>query len=96
METTKPATRARVQSAALQTLNERELQSVYSLLEWVAVEQDTARDTVDGVTAARFGVEDVTALPRKDYDEVIRFLVDLRIDELGDRPTTTNFKPPAI
>jgi hypothetical protein len=79
-----PRVSSRVQSDALETVNERELQSIDNLFAWVAAEQDTARDTVRSITAARFGVEDVTGLPRKDYDEVIRFLVDLRIDELGD------------
>jgi hypothetical protein len=79
-----PRVSTRAHSAALQTLNERELQSIYNLSAWVAAKQDTARDTVQRITAVRFGVEDVTALPRKDYDEVIPFLVDLRIDELRD------------
>jgi hypothetical protein len=81
---TAPRVSARVQSAALQTLNEWELQSIYNLFAWVAEEQDTAREKVQDITAVRFEVGDVTELARKDYDEVIRFLVDLRIDELGD------------
>ena len=79
-----PRVSTRAHSAALQTLNEWELQSIYNLSAWVAAEQDTARDTVQGIMAAGFGVEDVTGLARKDYDEVIRFLLDLRIDELRD------------
>ena len=79
-----PRVSTRAHSAALQTLNEWELQSIYNLSAWVAAEQDTARDTVQGITAGRFGVENVTELPRKDYDDVIRFLLDLRIDELRD------------
>jgi hypothetical protein len=73
---------AAIQSPALQTVNERELQAIENLFAWVAAEQDTAPETVRSITEARFGTTDVTALPRKDYDEVIRFLVDLRIDDM--------------
>lgn len=69
-------------SPSLTALNERELMSVYALCAWVANEQDTAQETVQAVTEARFGVNHVTKLPRKDYDEVIKFLIDLRIDEM--------------
>jgi hypothetical protein len=77
-----PRVTARVQSPALQVLNERELQSISNLFAWVAAEQDTAQETVKSMTETRFNVDDVTRLSRKDYDEVIRFLVNLRIDEM--------------
>jgi hypothetical protein len=79
-----PPVTARVRSLALQSMNERELGAIYSLFEWVAAEQDTAPETVRGITEARFETADVAGLPRKDYDEVIRFLMDLRIDEMRD------------
>lgn len=80
-ETLPPVT-TRVRSLVLHTMNERELQAIYNLLAWVADEQDTAPETVRSITETRFGVDDVTGLQRKDYDEVIRFLVDLRIDDM--------------
>jgi hypothetical protein len=67
----------------MEPLNAIELQAIYNLFAWAAEEQDTTQETVQGITAARFGVPDVGALQRKDYDDVIRFLVDLR---LGDMP----------
>jgi hypothetical protein len=73
---------ARVRSLAVQTMNERELGAIYSLFAWVAAEQDTAPETVREITKAQFRADDVTGLYRKDYDEVIRFLMDLRIDEM--------------
>jgi hypothetical protein len=79
-----PPVTARVRSRALQTMNERELGAIFSLFAWVATEQDTAPETVREIAAAHFATEDVTELPSKDYDEVIRFLMDLRIDELAD------------
>jgi hypothetical protein len=71
----------RVHAPGIETLNTRELLAIQSLFAWIAAEQDTAPETVRVITETRFGAEDVSALPRKDYDEVIRFLVDLRIDE---------------
>lgn len=70
------------QSPTLSALNNHELTSVYALCAWVANEQDTAQETVQAMTEAQFGVNHVTKLQRKDYDEVIKFLVDLRIDEM--------------
>ena len=65
-------------------MNERELGAIYSLFAWVATEQDAAPETVREMTEARFETADVDALPRKHYDEVIRFLMDLRLDELRE------------
>ncbi len=71
------------QETALERLNAYELQAIKNLFAWAAAEQNTPEETVRGITAARFGVKDVGDLGRKDYDQVIRFLVDLRI---GDMP----------
>jgi hypothetical protein len=72
----------RMQGYGTTPLRANELQSVYALFAWVANEQGAAIDTVQAMTETRFSVNDVTKLQQKDYDEVIRFLVDLRIDEL--------------
>ena len=72
----------RVHSAGVELINAIELQAIRNLFAWVAEEQDTSEETVESITAAHFGADDVEDLARKDYDEVIRFLVDLHIDEL--------------
>jgi hypothetical protein len=72
----------RVHCPGMDLLNTYELQAIRNLFAWVAAEQDTAEETVQSITAAHFGANDVKSLPRKDYDEVIRFLVGLRIDEM--------------
>ena len=72
----------RVHSAGVELVNAIELQAIRNLFAWVAEEQDAAEETVESITAAHFGSDDVEDLARKDYDEVIRFLVDLRIHEL--------------
>lgn len=63
-------------------LRQNELRSIYALFAWIANEQGTAEETVQSMTEARFHVKDVTSLKQKEYDEVIKFLVDLRIDEM--------------
>ncbi len=73
-----------VHSPALQPMNEREMGVIHSLFAWVAAEQDTAPEIVREITEARFAGDEQGGLKRKDYDEVIRFLVDLRIDEMRD------------
>ena len=76
-----PQTATRVQSPGLQRFNGYELQAIENLVAWVAEEQDTAPEAVRSVVEASFHVNDVAALYRKDYDEVVRFLVNLRLDE---------------
>jgi hypothetical protein len=63
-------------------LNGYELQAIENLFAWVAKEQNAAPETVRSMTAASFGAHDVGAIPRRDYDEVIRFLLDLRLDDM--------------
>jgi len=70
------------QSPGLELVNGYELQAIESLVAWIAEEQDTAPETVRSVTEASFGAHDVGAIPRKSYDEVVRFLLDLRLDDI--------------
>ncbi|MNC96375.1 hypothetical protein D3C83_137330 [compost metagenome] len=44
--------------------------------------ENIQQETVQAIVEAHFHVNHVTKIQQKDYDEVIRFLVDLRIDEL--------------
>jgi hypothetical protein len=77
-----PAVTTRARSPGLQPLNRYELQAIENLFAWVAEEQDAALETVRSMTEASFGAHAVGAIPRKDYDEVIRFLLDLRLNDL--------------
>ncbi len=52
----------KVQSRAVELLNSYELQSIYNLFAWVAEEQDTAKETVESITAAHFAVDDASTL----------------------------------
>jgi hypothetical protein len=63
------------------SLRNNEFNSVHALLAWVATEQRIAPEIVQAITETRFNIADVTPLKQKDYDEVIKFLVDLRIKD---------------
>jgi hypothetical protein len=63
-------------------VNGYELQAIENLSAWVAEEQELAPEAVRSITEASFGVRDVGAIPRNIYDDVIRFLIDLRIDDI--------------
>lgn len=63
-------------------LQKNELNSVKALLAYVAYNQQVEEERVRAITCARFDVPEVTTLPRKSFDEVVRFLVDLRLDQL--------------
>lgn len=72
----------RARGWSLDPINKYEQASVRALLAWAANEQKAPQETVKAVTEVRFGVDDVTQIQRKDYEEVIKFLIDLRIDEM--------------
>ena len=79
---TRPVSLTLIQSGAMQKLNAYELGAIRSLFLWVAMEQDTTPETVRRITQSRFEASDIATLPRKSYDDVINFLVNLRIDEV--------------
>ena len=82
----RPQLRAVVASGSLELMNQREIAAISNLVDWVAAEQDTTPEDVKNFTAARFGPGEVRDFARNDYDDVIRFLMDLRIDEMRDLP----------
>ena len=70
------------QNPSPELVNGYELRAIEDLAAWVAEEQGAAPETVRGITEASFRVHDVAAIPRKSYDEVVRFLLDLRLDDI--------------
>jgi hypothetical protein len=76
------AVTTRVSAPGLEPMNSYELRAIENLCAWIAEEQDAAPETVRSVTEASFRAHDVGAIPRKDYDEVIRFLLGLRLDDI--------------
>ncbi len=71
-----------VHSSSLDVMNQYEMTSIRALLAWAANEQKAPTETIQAVTEVRFGVDNVAQLPRREYDDVIRFLIDLRLDEM--------------
>lgn len=61
-------------------LNQSEFNAVTSLVAYVAYAQNTNEEKVRNVFKTAFGVNDIKTLPPAQYDEAIRFLVDLRFD----------------
>lgn len=58
-------------------LNENELKSVRAMIAYTACEQHVSQDVVSSVVETRFGAESVRHLCSRDYERVIRFLVDV-------------------
>jgi hypothetical protein len=72
----------RVLGQGVQTLNANELKSVYALLAFIAHNENIQQETVQAIVEASFNVNHIEKLQHKDYEDVIRFLIDLRIDEM--------------
>jgi hypothetical protein len=63
-------------------LNKNELQSVSAVIAYVAYTQNANEETVRQITIAAFGVGDIAVMSQNNYDEIIRFLINLRVDEV--------------
>jgi hypothetical protein len=61
-------------------INEYELQSVRALIMWAAEENKISEDTVREIIKTKFDADEITKLRRRDYDDAIRFLVDLQLE----------------
>ena len=61
-------------------LNNLELQTIYGLLAWVEYEQEVRQDVAQMLLEAEFGVSHVSLLRQADYEAIVRYLIDLRID----------------
>jgi len=62
-------------------LNRGETCSVQALVAYAAHRRGVAQTEIEGVLEDRFGGHAVTELQQRDYDAVIRFLVDLDWDD---------------
>jgi hypothetical protein len=71
----------RIQSSNVRAMSRYELQPIRSLCSSVSCVQGLPLSTVERITAAYFGVKFVADIPKEKYAEVIRFLVDVRLDK---------------
>ena len=63
-------------------MNKLELTSVSALVAYVAHAENISESTVAEMVTTHFHVEEVTKLPSRSYDDVIRFLVDAQMNIL--------------
>ncbi|MBV8060388.1 MAG: hypothetical protein JO253_02540 [Alphaproteobacteria bacterium] len=83
VELPRPRFAARLVNAA-PIINLRELTSIKALTAFVSHNQNIREETVRALVSAQFNVPAIEQLNRKDYDDVVRFLVDLRVEmEMG-------------
>jgi len=66
-------------SAQQNLLNEHELSSVNALLSYIAHNQKTNEAIVREILTTRFGIGDIEELQKKDYEDAIKFLIDVQI-----------------
>lgn len=79
---TRPQNPAETPNAAAAPLNQNELRSVTAVIAYVAYKQKANEAIVETILTTKFGVDSVQDLTAADYDEAIRFLVDLNLDEV--------------
>jgi hypothetical protein len=63
-------------------LSKNQVQSVHALLSYVAYNKHVKEDDVKPVIKSRFNVNHIEELPEASYEDVIRFLVDLCVEEI--------------
>jgi len=71
-----------ISSPKIDSINDRELHSIYALLAYVSYNQNVRQETVQMIVEAQFGVDHVAKIRRNDYMNAIEFLVDLKMDEV--------------
>lgn len=62
-------------------LSARELGAVSSVIAYIAYSQQVGQGAVARVLASAMGVRDLKEIGRDRYDDAIRFLVQLRLDQ---------------
>lgn len=64
------------------SLNQIELKAITAMVAYVAYVQKVSEETVCSVLSTAFSVDEVKALPSTLYDDAIRFLMNIRINEV--------------
>jgi len=63
-------------------LNSNERRSISSLIAYAAYDKGVDTEVVQSLLETRFSVCDVEKLKSNDYDAIVRYLVDLKINEV--------------
>ncbi len=64
------------------SLNRNELRAVASVITYVADTQQASTETVCCMLKTAFGVDDLRNIDQNDYDDAIRFLLNLNVNDL--------------
>ena len=63
-------------------INHLERTSIYALANYIAFESNICEEVVLDMVASKFGVENIGNIRHDNYDDVIRYLVDLSPKEI--------------
>jgi hypothetical protein len=63
----------------LQPISTDELASLYSLLAYVAHDQDVRQETVEAMLEAETGVRHISSIKQRDFARALAFLLELRV-----------------
>lgn len=79
---TSTALSSKPSSLEQESVGKQELISIAALVEYVAHEQNSDCETIHSIVLTRFSVDHLTQLRKMDYDNALKFLVDLRVNEV--------------
>lgn len=65
-----------------QPISENEVKSISTLIAWIANKQNVSLDLVRSLFENEFGLKDFGTLRLMDYENAIKFLVDMRINRM--------------
>jgi hypothetical protein len=72
----------RIACQQMKFVDENQLKAINAMAAYVAYNKHIEQSLVQVSVETRFGVDKVEKLPQKNYEETIRFLVDLCVEEL--------------
>ncbi len=72
-------------SSSGELLNSHSLLALYAVLAHVASSHDMPQELVQTLVEAEFSVDHVAKIPQRDFQGVMAFLLDLRMDEIRSR-----------
>jgi hypothetical protein len=59
-----------------------EMITVSAMIHWMANERKVSSELVQAILETQFGVNNIQKLKRKHFDDIIKFLIDIRIKEV--------------
>lgn len=72
------------------TINDPEQKSILALVAYVGLNTGASEENIQAFLNSRFSISDYRNLPRHSYEEAVRFLVDLCLEEPSDMKGAAN------